>query len=254
MNASGNIQNAIALRQGRAPRGATLVTSLECGLESEEDRKEQFVFIMSTAHAIVPGLVPTSPTKIRRDRDRASAARKVLVENCPALTNNLQSSGLRGVRLSAKNLIAQTGRLLAVLAAATTVDATTIDYAESRHADAWLRHSVYGDPSFDSFQRLPGNPIHRGTPPFEWPVNGFFFDDLISGNWFVFIGDYGKGYLKPPSRCVLYRSSDRGASWTNLGVVQQGDASMFDRGGHTPDASVVYADGRYQQARHCPNG
>jgi hypothetical protein len=61
----------------------------------------------------------------------------------------------------------------------------------------------------------------------------------------VYVGDYGKGYMKPPSRCLLYRSSDRGGTWTNLGVVLQGDSHMFDRGGHTPDVSVVYADKRY---------
>jgi hypothetical protein len=120
-----------------------------------------------------------------------------------------------------------------------------VDYAEARHAEAWLRHPVYGDPSFDSFERLPGNPIHRGAPPFEWPVNGFFFDDPVSGNWFVYVGDYGKGYLHPPSRCVLYRSNNRGASWTNLGVVLHGDPDSFDCGGHTPDVSVVYANRRY---------
>jgi hypothetical protein len=130
---------------------------------------------------------------------------------------------------------------LSVRAAATPI----VDYAESRHAQAWLRHPVYGDPSFDAFERMPGNPIHRGAPPFEWPVNGFLFTDPVSGNWYVYIGDYGKGYMRPPSRCLLYRSSDRGETWTNLGVVLHGDTNMFDRGGHTPDAGVVYADNRY---------
>ena len=120
-----------------------------------------------------------------------------------------------------------------------------VDYAESRQADAWLRHPVYGDPSFDSFERRPGNPIHRGSPPYAWPVNGFFFDDPVSGDWLVYVGEYGEGYLQPPSRCRLFRSRDRGAAWTDLGVVLQGDARMFDRGGHTPDVSVVYADRRY---------
>lgn len=56
------------------------------------------------------------------------------------------------------------------------------DFARSVHVDAWLRHPVYGDPSFDAFERLPGNPIHRGAPPFEWPVNGFLFRDPVSGH------------------------------------------------------------------------
>ncbi|MGO8676741.1 MAG: hypothetical protein ACLQVX_12820 [Limisphaerales bacterium] len=72
--------------------------------------------------------------------------------------------------------------------------AETTDYAEAQHVGDWLRHPVYGDPSFDAFERLPGNPIHRGAPPFEWPVNGFLFADPPSGRWYVFVGDYGKGY------------------------------------------------------------
>ncbi|HEY5913110.1 MAG TPA: hypothetical protein VJA21_21175 [Verrucomicrobiae bacterium] len=123
--------------------------------------------------------------------------------------------------------------------------AAATDYARAQHVNDWLRHPVYGDPSFDAFDRLPGNPIHRGQPPFEWPVNGFFFPDPRSQHWYLFIGDYGKGYLKPPSRCVLYRSSDHGHSWTNLGVVLQGNPQLFDHGGHTPDVSVVYSAGRY---------
>ena len=119
------------------------------------------------------------------------------------------------------------------------------DFAEGRHANDWLRHPVYGDPSFDAFERLPGNPIHRGAPPFDWPVNGFFFTDPPSGRWYVFVGDYGRGYLTPPSRCLLYCSADHGRTWTNLGVVLHGDPQMFDHGGHTPDVSVVAADGRY---------
>jgi len=139
--------------------------------------------------------------------------------------------------------------LLAGMGAATllsfTAAAATPDFAEARHAGDWLRHPVYGDPSFDAFQRLPGNPIHRGAPPFEWPVNGFFFADPRNRHWYVFVGDYGKGYLTPPSRCLLYRSTDHGGSWTNLGVILHGDPQMFDRGGHTPDVSVLYAEGRY---------
>lgn len=139
----------------------------------------------------------------------------------------------------------QASAALAVLALATTAGAASRDYAEARHAAAWLRHPVYGDPSFDSFQRVPGNPIHRGSAPFDWPVNGFLFLDPVNGHWYVYVGDYGKGYVNPPSRCLLYRSADQGQTWTNLGVVLQGDPLMFDRGGHTPDVSVVYADRRY---------
>jgi hypothetical protein len=119
------------------------------------------------------------------------------------------------------------------------------DFAEGRYADQWLRHPVYGDPSFDSFERLPGNPVHRGQPPFEWPVNGFLFPDPVSGNSYIYVGDYCEGYGARPSRCVLYRSTDGARCWTNLGAVLEGDRSLFDKGGHTPDVSVVYDAGRY---------
>ncbi|MBI3849307.1 MAG: hypothetical protein HY298_03295 [Verrucomicrobia bacterium] len=122
---------------------------------------------------------------------------------------------------------------------------TDLDYAESRHVDLWLRHPVFGDPSFDSFKRASGNPIHRGSPPFEWPVNGFFFADPVSGNWYVYVGDYCRGYGACASRCLLHRSTDRGRRWQNLGPVLQGDAKLFDKNGHTPDVSVVFAEGRY---------
>jgi hypothetical protein len=123
--------------------------------------------------------------------------------------------------------------------------AIATDFAESRQTDMWLRHPVYGDPSFDAFERVPGNPICRGAPPFEWPVNGFLFHDPASGYDYIYAGDYCLGYLARPSRCLLYRSTDGARSWTNLGVVLHGDAAMFDQGGHTPDASVVYDEGRY---------
>ena len=124
------------------------------------------------------------------------------------------------------------------------VDARGTDYAESRFVDMWLRHPVFGEPSFDSFERRPGNPILTGAPPYGWPVNGFLFFDPVSGNWYIYVGDYATGYLgPPPSRCLLYRSTNRGQSWENLGAVVEGDAAMFDRNGHTPDVSVVH-DGR----------
>ncbi|MEK7707876.1 MAG: hypothetical protein AAB380_07760, partial [Verrucomicrobiota bacterium] len=133
-------------------------------------------------------------------------------------------------------------------AAALTVaiqTASAIDFARSRYADTWLRHPVYGDPSFDAFERVPGNPIHRGAPPFEWPVNGFLFQDPVSGHHFIYVGDYTLGYGGRPSRCLLYRSADGAQTWTNLGVVLQGDPALFDKGGHTPDVSIVFDAGRY---------
>lgn len=139
-----------------------------------------------------------------------------------------------------------TAAVLCVMASAlVTPLAHAADYAESRYKDSWLRHPVYGDPSFDAFERVPSNPIHRGAPPFEWPVNGFLFHDPASSNYYIYVGEYAQGYVGHPSRCVLYRSTDAARSWTRFGVVLQGDLNMFDKNGHTPDASVVFDAGRY---------
>ena len=123
--------------------------------------------------------------------------------------------------------------------------ASGIDYADSRYAGIWLQHPVYGGPSFDAFVHAPQNPLHRGAPPYEWPVNSFFFADPVSGNWYIYVGDYPVGYAGRPCRCVLLRSTDHGQSWANLGVVLEGSKDLFDHGGSTPDVSIVYADGRY---------
>ena len=122
---------------------------------------------------------------------------------------------------------------------------TAVDYALSRECESWLRHPVYGDPSFDSFERVSGNPIHRGAPPFEWPVNGFFFPDPVSGSWYIYVGDYSRGYHQGPSRCILYRSQDQGRSWQNLGVVLAANVLTFGENVANPDVSVVYDGGRY---------
>jgi hypothetical protein len=136
--------------------------------------------------------------------------------------------------------------ILAVTLCQAALGATPVtDFAESQQADRWLRHPVYGDASFDAFERTPGNPIHRGRPPFEWPVNGFLFADPVGGKWYLYVGDYCQGYAARASRCILYRSTDRGQRWEYLGPVLQGDSAMFDRNGGTPDVSVVFADGRY---------
>ena len=126
------------------------------------------------------------------------------------------------------------------------------DFAAAGHRSDWLHHPVYGDPSFDRFERLPGNPIYRGAPPYEWPVNGFFFEDPQSGDWFVYIGLYAKNYamLEDRSmRCVVSRSRDHGATWEQLGCPFPDEPFRFDPDtspvGHAPDVTVLYADGRY---------
>ena len=131
----------------------------------------------------------------------------------------------------------------------------TIDYANSKHVDAWLHHPVIGDPSFDTFERYAKNPIHRGKAPLEWPVNGFFFNDPVSGNWFIFVGHYSSGYAMGPDNkmiCTVYRSTDHGETWEHLGPVFPetpfyftGDSSPVK---YAPDVSVVYDNGRYHMA------
>ncbi len=129
-----------------------------------------------------------------------------------------------------------------------------IDYAESRFVGEWLRHPVLGDPSFDSFQRMPGNPIHRGAPPLEWPVNGFLFHDPVSGNWYIYVGAYPEGYydIDNHSVCILYRSTDGMQTWEPLGKVLEEGPSFFDHdgtcSGSMPDVSVVYDAGQYHMA------
>ena len=135
---------------------------------------------------------------------------------------------------------------LAGLGIAVAAAATEIDYADSRFVDSWLRHPVYGDPSFDSFKRFSGNPVHTGAPRFGWPVNGFFFADPAGGNWYLYIGDYATGYLGPPPEPVHpLPFAHHGQTWENLARSSRATRRMFDKNGHTPDVSVVFAEGRY---------
>ncbi len=114
------------------------------------------------------------------------------------------------------------------------------DFAEARWRNEWLQHAVLGGPSFDSFERIPANPIWRGSPPLEWPVNGFLFIDPVSTDLFVYIGAYTKGYISKPSSCIGMRSRDKGKTWEHLGTILAPDPLLFDKGGHTPDVCVVY--------------
>ncbi len=127
-----------------------------------------------------------------------------------------------------------------------------IDYAHGAQREAWLRHPVYGDPSFDAFDRLPGNPAITGAPPLEWPVNGFLFEDPASGAWYLYAGRYAEGYALGPGKrmiCTVARSTDGGANWEELGPIFQDDAFRFEGdsspSNYAPDVSVVYYDGRY---------
>jgi len=124
----------------------------------------------------------------------------------------------------------------------------TIDYASPERIDCWLHHPVVGDPSFDAFVRAPQNPVVVGAPPYEWPVNGFLFIDPPTGDRYLYVGLYPRGYWPAgPCQCLVRR---RGAeTWENLGVVLAGSSETFDGDGAspgaTPDVSVAYADGAY---------
>jgi len=132
----------------------------------------------------------------------------------------------------------------------------SLDYAAGALADAWSRHPLLGDPSFDAFERLPGNPLVRGEAPFRWPVNGSLLIDPVSGHWFSYVGFYLEGYDvgpgKPPAHCRVFRSADAGRSWAVLGPVFDDPQFRFEGDAVTatlaPDVSVVYADGRYHMA------
>ncbi len=124
----------------------------------------------------------------------------------------------------------------------------TVDVARAACQDLWLHHPCIGDASFDSFVRLPRNPIYRGSPPFEWPVNGFLFEDPPTKWWYAYIGMYPRGYW-PAGGCRLLRSKDRGGSWDDLGIVLSGSPTTFDgdgkKPGGMPDVSVCFSDGAY---------
>ncbi|RKP45427.1 hypothetical protein D7Z26_25555 [Cohnella endophytica] len=124
-----------------------------------------------------------------------------------------------------------------------------MNYAESRHVRHWHSHPLIGDPSFDTFAEYSGNPVHVGVGVWDWPVNGYFFIDPVSGNWYFYVSLYSKGYVHL-GVITLLRSTDGGASWHNTGPVFDG-RGLADR--YTPkdatlatlDASVVYEDGIY---------
>jgi len=133
---------------------------------------------------------------------------------------------------------------------------TTIDFALGVHADGWTHHPAWGDPSFDTFKRIRKQPFHRGAPPYEWPVNGFLFEDPKTRNWYAYVGLYCYAYKggpdKPLPTCTIYRSTDRGLNWEHLGPLFPDRSFRFD--GDTlpanlaPDVSVLYHDGLYHLA------
>lgn len=129
----------------------------------------------------------------------------------------------------------------------------TLDFAQGANADAWLRHPILGDPSFDSFRRGAGNPFVKGTAPFKWPVNVSLLLDPVSGHWYAYVGFYYEGYaLAPegePTHCKVFRSVDRGQTWDLVGPIFDNRGFRFEGDAYpasiAPDVCVVYHDGRY---------
>lgn len=124
-----------------------------------------------------------------------------------------------------------------------------LDFARMEHRDAWLRHPVLGDASFDTFEKL-GETVHRSAPPFAWAVNGSIYRDF-DGVWYCYAGLYAFGYAavseETLSHFIIYRSRDEGKSWELLGP---GFARGFTFEGHVapsdchPDVVLCYDERR----------
>lgn len=126
------------------------------------------------------------------------------------------------------------------------------DYAVVSHMDDWSHNYTFGSPSWDSFERFPNNPVYSGRKGMEWPVNGFLFSDPVSKNWYLYIGEYKQNYKVDQDssaevfNCVIYKSIDRGKSWSKAGNLFPANIEAFDSLKiQAADAMIMYADGRY---------
>ena len=124
------------------------------------------------------------------------------------------------------------------------------DYALLENKNEWSHHYAFGSPSWDNFERLPGNPIYQGRKGMEWPVNGFLFEDTVSQDWFLYIGEYTKNYSLSPCNkdinCVVYKSSDKGKTWSEMGNLFPDGMVCYDSiEPKIPDVMVTYADNKY---------
>ncbi len=130
-----------------------------------------------------------------------------------------------------------------------------INYARSENRESWRHHPVLGDPSFDTFEHNTENPVYTGVPGLEWPVNGFLFEDPVSKNWYIYVGNYSQGYGMGPDKihqCTIFRSTNRGKNWEFLGPIFTKEPFYFNGDiipvKNAPDVSVVYDNGRYHMA------
>jgi len=126
------------------------------------------------------------------------------------------------------------------------------DFAGTESKNAWSHHFAFGSPSWDSFERLPNNPVFEGREGMEWPVNGFLFNDPVSKNWYLYIGEYRRNYAivsdsaSKNFNCVIYKSADRGKSWGKMGDLFPLNMHCYDSLKiQAPDVMVVYDSGKY---------
>ena len=126
------------------------------------------------------------------------------------------------------------------------------DFARLEFKNEWSHHYAFGSPSWDSFERLPNNPVYQGRDGMEWPVNGYLFSDPVSKNWYLYIGEYRRNYrmVKDSTvknfNCVIYKSTDRGKSWEKMGDLFPMNMQCYDSLRiEAPDVMVVYDRGKY---------
>ncbi len=126
------------------------------------------------------------------------------------------------------------------------------DYALLSHRNEWTHDYAFGSPSWDTFERFPNNPVYQGRKGMEWPVNGFFYSDPVSRNWYLYIGEYKENYKSDQDtstadfNCVIYKSSDRGKTWNETGNLFPANRLSYDSIRiQVPDVMVTYADGKY---------
>jgi hypothetical protein len=111
-----------------------------------------------------------------------------------------------------------------------------IDLALSANAAAFFQHPVIGSPSYDNFNFSRGA-VYSGRGILPWVVNGFLYS--VGSQYVILAGEYPHGYAGHPGHMRAIVSNNSGEDWTIGPIVVQGNMSMYDRNGSTPDGSVV---------------
>ncbi len=141
------------------------------------------------------------------------------------------------------------GAVVALGGHALAAEAAPIDLARADCRERWLHHPSIGDPSWDTFERESGNPIYEGAPPYEWPVNGYLFQDPVSKRWYVYASVYPRGYWGQPGANSMILREKSGGGWEPLGLAFPRDPQAFNgdgkQTGPTTDACVVHWDNAY---------